>query len=146
MHVYKKFLSQLNPKPGIFFQTKRGTAQSYQEISCLCQQAKFKPSTTYVYQRSTNYASKSWNLPPPHQDICRSGSGPCSSSCWQGRASEARMICISKAQCSSSGGRQQNKGLGGSYPERSLRGLPASSFSYLAKIYKMFYSQTSRKL
>lgn len=68
-------LSQLNPKPRIFFQTKRGTAQSHQEISCLCQQAKIQPSTTYVYQRSTNYASKSWNLTPPHQNICRSGSG-----------------------------------------------------------------------
>lgn len=48
-----------------------------------------------------------------------------------------------KARCRGQGATER---LGDSYPERSLRGPPASSFSYLAKTHKTFYSQTHRQL
>lgn len=63
----------------------------------------------------------------------------------QGRCSSHDFVALRHGALFQGAG-SNTKRLGDSYPERSLRGLPASSFSYLAKIYKMFYSQTSRKL
>lgn len=144
MHIYKNCLSQLNPKPGIIFQTK--TAQSHQEISCVCQQAKIQQVLLMSIREVLIMLLRAGTCLLHIQTSVGQALACMSSSCCAGRASGARMICIPKAQCSGSGSRQQYKGLGDSYPERSLRGLQASSFSYLAKIYKMFYSQTSRKL
>jgi len=152
MHVYELFLPQLNPKPGTFLQTRRAFSTEPQGDQLPLPAGQAQASTTYAYQRSPNYACKSWNLTAPPQNVRRSGferlrEQPCTSSrrC-QDRAGGVLWFHTPKARCTGSEGRQQDVRLGDSYPERSLRGLPASSFSYLAKIYKMFYSQTNRKL
>lgn len=117
------------------------------ELSAHRSASQAQASATYVYQRSPNYASKSRNVTPPQQNVRRSqsersrGRVCTSSSRCQDRASGVQVTSPPKTRR-----RQQHKRRGDSYPERSLRGLPASSFSYWAKIYKTFYSQTTQKL
>ena len=98
MHVYELFLPQLNPKPGTFLQTRRAFSTEPQGDQLPLSAGQAQASTTCVYQSSPNYASKSWNLTPPQQNVRRSGSerlrgqACMSSSCCQDRASGVHVI------------------------------------------------------